>query len=114
LTVVSAKYITTYFRRAFTVAGASGYSGLRITLRRDDGAVVYVNGTEAARSNMPAGTIGYTTPAGGSIGSETTFFAFTAPATLLREGANVIAVEVHQANATSSDVSFNLDLIGDR
>ena len=35
----------------------------RVTLRinRDDGAVVYLNGTEVFRTNMPTGTISYTT-----------------------------------------------------
>ncbi len=31
---------------------------------------------------------------------------------LLQEGVNVIAVEVHQANGTSSDMSFNYELTG--
>jgi hypothetical protein len=110
----SQKHVTSYFRKSFTVTNAGSYTGLAITLRRDDGAVVYINGTEAVRTNMPTGTVSYTTLAGSNIGSETTFFAFTAPASLLREGTNVVAVEVHQTNRTSSDVSFNMDLIGNR
>ncbi len=110
----SSKYITSYFRKSFTVTQASSYTGLSIGLRRDDGAVVYINGTEAFRTNMPTGTIAHTTLAGGAIGSETTYFPFSAPASLLVEGTNVIAVEVHQSGGTSSDVSFDLDLIGNR
>jgi fibronectin type 3 domain-containing protein len=109
----SNKYITTYFRRTFSVSQASSYTGLSITIRRDDGAVIYINGTEVARSSMPTGTITYTTPATGTS-SETTFFAHTAPASVLVEGTNTIAVEVHQSGPTSSDVSFNMDLIGNR
>lgn len=33
---------------------------------------------------------------------------------LLVEGGNVLAVEMHQANLTSSDLSFDLELIGTR
>src|SRR5438046_225330 len=55
------KYITTYFRRAFTVATPALFTGLTLTLQRDDGAVVYLNGTEVFRSNMPAGTISSST-----------------------------------------------------
>lgn len=68
----SLKHVTTYFRKTFTVTNATSYTGLGITLRCDDGAVVYINGTEAVRTNMPTGTITYTTFAGSSIGSETT------------------------------------------
>ncbi|HEY0710290.1 MAG TPA: metallophosphoesterase [Polyangia bacterium] len=110
----SSKYVTTYFRQSFTVTGATGYTTLSISLCRDDGAVVYINGTEALRTNMPTGTIGYRTLAGGNTGNETTFYTFTAPASLLREGVNVVAVEVHQNDRSSSDLSFNMDLIGNR
>jgi acid phosphatase type 7 len=109
----SNKYITTYFRRAFTVTDAATYTGLSINIRRDDGAVIYINGTEVARSSMPTGTITYTTAATGTS-SETTFFAHTAPASVLVNGTNVIAVEIHQSGPTSSDISFNMDLIGNR
>ena len=34
-----------------------------LSLIQDDGAVVYVNGVEVARSNMPTGTISFTTKA---------------------------------------------------
>ena len=49
----SDKYVTTYFRRKFTVDDASKYEGLVLKLLRDDGAVVYLNGAELQRSNMP-------------------------------------------------------------
>ena len=48
-------YITTYFRYTFNVPDASLYTGLNLSLIRDDGAVVYLNGTEIWRDNMPAG-----------------------------------------------------------
>ena len=57
------KHITTYFRKTISVADASIYSSFTLNLKRDDGAVVYVNGTEVYRSNMPTGTIGFNTKA---------------------------------------------------
>src|SRR5262249_53620967 len=57
----SNKYITTYFRRTFTVSDPSKYSALNLSVMRDDGAVVYVNGTEVWRDNLPSGTITSTT-----------------------------------------------------
>ena len=50
---VTNKFITTYFRRAFTVANTSVIHALTLRLLRDDGAVVYLNGAEVFRSNMP-------------------------------------------------------------
>ena len=110
----SNKYITTYFRRAFTVVDRTAFSALTLRLLRDDGAVVYLNGVEVFRSNMPAGTIGYRTLASTAIGgaAENTFVSATLSAGGLVNGANVLAVEVHQSSASSSDLSFDLELIG--
>ena len=110
----SQKYITTYFRRAFTVADPASFGGLTLRTLRDDGAVVYLNGTEAWRSNMPAGSIAYTTLASTSIVSsgETTFMTAQIDPSLLVAGTNVVAVEIHQVSPASSDVSFDLELIG--
>jgi hypothetical protein len=67
------------------------------------------------RSNMPVTAITYTTPASSSVSGtdETTFFVTTMAATNVYQGTNLIAVEVHQQSATSSDLSFNLELAGD-
>jgi hypothetical protein len=110
------KYIGTYFRSAFTVANPATVSSLVMNLVRDDGAVIYLNGTEIARSNMNAGSVLYNTlapsPAVGNA-DESTYFPVTFsvdPVPLLVAGTNVVAVEVHQQAATSSDLSFNLEL----
>ena len=110
---INNKYTNYYFRHAFTVTNAAAVSNLIIRMIRDDGAVVYINGTEVRRDNMPAGTITSTTPALLAVGGidESTFFASTNSAAALVNGVNVIAVEVHQNSGTSSDVSFDLELI---
>lgn len=107
------KYITTYFRHAFSVATPSAYQSLTLNLRRDDGAVVYLNGTEVSRSNMPAGSLTSTTLASVAVGGsdETTYVVGTISPSLLVAGTNVLAVEIHQANVTSSDISFALELL---
>jgi len=107
------KHITTYFRRTFTVTNPSEiYGSLTLSLLRDDGAVVYLNGSEMARSNMPGGVISHTTQALVAVGGgdESTFFTFPVSASALVTGSNVLAVEIHQANPTSSDISFDLSL----
>src|SRR5262249_15686946 len=50
-------FITTYFRHSFTVTNAAGYSSLLMNVKRDDGAVVYLNGIEIARFNMNPGPV---------------------------------------------------------
>lgn len=106
------KYITTYFRKSFTVADVSAVSGLTLRLKRDDGAVVYINGVEATRSNMPTGAITAATLAASAVGGadEATFYSFSINPGLLVNGNNVIAIEVHQSSASSSDVSFDAEL----
>ncbi|HMU47244.1 MAG TPA: T9SS type A sorting domain-containing protein [Chitinophagaceae bacterium] len=110
----SNKYITTYFRKTVTIPNTSIYSNFVINLIRDDGAVVYVNGVEVFRENMPAGTILHSTFAASVIGgaSETTPVTYIIPISAFTNGVNTIAVEMHQDNVTSSDISFDLELLG--
>jgi hypothetical protein len=110
----SQRYITTYFRRAFTVANPAAYSSLLLRLIRDDGAVVYLNGVEVLRDNLPSGLVNWNSLAATTIdaaGETTPVEAQINPA-LLIAGTNVLAVEVHQAAINSSDVGFNLALVG--
>ena len=108
------KFITSYFRRAFNVTNASLFTTVTLRLLRDDGAVVYLNGVEVWRTNMPTGTIGHLTTASVAIAGadETTFVQTTINPSLLVNGTNVLAVELHQSGGTSSDISFDLQLIG--
>jgi hypothetical protein len=106
------KHITSYYRHEF-VADPSAYSKLRIRVLRDDGAVVYLNGVEIVRDNMPAGSITSTTLASNaqSGSDEDVFQIFDIALAGLAIGTNVLAVEVHQSSGTSSDTSFDLDLL---
>jgi hypothetical protein len=110
------KFITHYFRHSFNLDDPTSVQTLNILASYDDGAVVYINGTEVARSaNMPAGTIAFNTLAnpdheGGTFESLATLTA--AQLTMLRAGTNVVAVEIHQNAATSSDMTFDLEVAG--
>ena len=106
------KHMTTYFRHTFNVPGASNLIGMTLRLLRDDGAVVYLNGQEILRDNMPEGEIDYMTQANEMItgGNEDTFYEFDVDPDLLVDGENVLAVELHQRVATSNDISFDLEL----
>ncbi|MBK5295544.1 MAG: hypothetical protein JJE40_00215, partial [Vicinamibacteria bacterium] len=63
----TAKYTTTYFRHAFSVASPASYQSLTLRVMRDDGVVVYLNGNEVFRSNLPTGTVTSTTLASTAV-----------------------------------------------
>lgn len=107
------KYISTYFRKEISVVNPSQFSHLDLSLLRDDGAVVYINGNEVWRSNMPSGTINFNTEADGTVAwpNEDDWHNTQVSSSWLVNGNNVIAVEVHQENGSSSDISFNLSLV---
>ena len=54
------KHIATYFRKKFELAPAA-YNGATLRLKRDDGAVVFLNGVEIVRDNMPATVVNFNT-----------------------------------------------------
>lgn len=108
------KYVTTWFRRSFTVLDPSILVDLSLELVCDDGAVVYLNGAEVVRQNLPLGTIASSTLAvnGVSGAAESAFTGWSVSPSLVQAGANVLAVEMHQSAVTSSDLSFDLRLSG--
>ena len=108
------KYTTTYFRHMFVATDTENLQSLNVRLKRDDGAVVYLNGNEIIRDNMPTGSIYYDTFATDYVGSdeEDDFFSWFLSSDLLQNGENFIAVEIHQVSESSSDISFDLELIG--
>ncbi|MBL9135184.1 MAG: lamin tail domain-containing protein [Verrucomicrobiales bacterium] len=111
------KNITTYFRTVFDAPSAATVTNLIVRLVRDDGAVVYLNGRELWRVNMPEGVITPTTRALVGIGGadESTFFETQVSPSIagLRASRNVLAVEIHQQTPESSDISFDLELVGE-
>ncbi|MCL1922157.1 MAG: lamin tail domain-containing protein [Kiritimatiellaeota bacterium] len=107
-----AQVTTTYFRHTFNFSGAANVTALNVTMLIDDGAVVYLNGTEVIRYNMNPGTPTYDDYAASNLGSpaQNTYYNYTIPVQHLQEGANVLAAEVHQSNATSTDLYFDFTL----
>ena len=108
-TAITDDVYAAYFRYTFNVADPNIYADLDLNLLYDDGAVVYLNGNEIWRVNMPTGAIDYNTFASGSDGDNA--LASLNVGNTLIAGDNVIAVEVHQVSATSSDISFNFELL---
>ncbi|MGK0186699.1 MAG: WD40 repeat protein [Verrucomicrobiales bacterium] len=110
------KPTTTYFRHEFTTAPGDQARMLGVEVLRDDGVVVYLNGGEILRQNMPIGVLAWKSFASGLVGSgeKRLYFPAQVPSGKLRAGKNVIAAEVHQYSLTSSDLGFDLDLTARR
>ena len=103
---------TSYLRRTFSVIDAASVTSVNASVLADDGVIIYLNGVEVYRSNLNAGAIGYSDYAPNAIGgaSESTYTSFTIDPSLLIEGQNLLAAEIHQVNAGSSDLGFDMDL----
>ena len=110
------KYITTYFRTTFDLATApKNVQELLGDVSYDDGFVAYLNGTEIARSNLPASTIDWKTLAlVNHEGQPSEVIDLADHADLLVQGTNTLAVEVHQDSGSSSDLVWDAQLsVGD-
>ena len=108
------RYITTYFRKTFTTGT---YDYYRMRIRRDDGIVVYFNGIEVFRDNILGDNLGvvtHSTLASVAISDygESEWHEIFLKSNTLHSGSNTIAAEIHQSSSGSSDISFNLELIG--
>jgi hypothetical protein len=102
--------MSVYFRHRFNVSTVSDITSLSIDLVYDDGAVIYINGQEITRVNMPGGTILFNTAALGGSARNATITVNNIDPSVLSVGDNVIAVEIHQNRADSTDLSFDLRL----
>ena len=116
-TVSSNRQITTYFRDSFVVPGNVTFTNLNFRLAQADGAVVWLNGREAFRTNMPAGPITFTTLASQAVllavqGAPFIFHLTNMVVSNLPPGTNLVAVEVHLHGATRGALGFDMELIG--
>ena len=102
--------ITYYFRTTFTFTGSVAGVFLTFSNIVDDGAVFYLNGREVQRLYLPAAptSITYTNLANNHEATAFDVFTLSGPLveTNLVQGTNVLAVEVHQTTAGSSDIVF--------
>ena len=105
------KYPTTYFRQSVSLTKApAANDSFVLNYQVDDGCVVYVNGQEAGRVNMPQGDVNYDTFSETYAGSTPLEGTLELPASLFHKGSNVVAVEVHNTSYTSSDLYWAAQL----
>ena len=106
------KYPTYYFRKQVNLSAAPK-TGETFTLdwTADDGFIVYVNGTEAGRYNMPSGTVTFNSYATTYAHDNPDSGQMTLDASLFQKGNNVIAVEVHNNDYKSTDIYWDASLL---
>ena len=104
--------VTVYLRTAFDVRAEPDrtLATLRFRARYDDGFVAYLNGTEIARRGLPAGPPGWQSTAQDHEAKAVEDIAIPGAGGLLRGGRNVLAVEVHDSSAHSTDLTFDAEL----
>ena len=96
---------TTYFRKTFTLNSApTAMDKFLLDYKLDDGCVVWVNGQEAGRVNMPQGTVNYDTFSSTYAADDPFIGTLDLNPSLFKKGTNVIAVEVHNTSYTSGDL----------
>lgn len=100
-----------YFRRTVNIANPGSFANFSIDLKYDDGAVIYVNGIEVSRVNMPGGTFDYSTAA--LSNGDNVRVTLTIPSSGFVAGNNLVAVEIHKISTGSlNNMSFQFRLSG--
>lgn len=110
----TSRYITTYFRREFVVPANLHYTNLNLRLNRADGAVVWLNGQELSRANLPSGPLSFQSRATAPVLGDplATYYATNLPIPFLPAGTNLVAVELHKYSPGVPSLSFDLELFG--
>ena len=103
--------ITYYFRTNFDYPGPAGGGSLAISTIIDDGAVIYLNGSELMRQRLPDGQVTANTLASPFVDNAELEGPFIVSAPTLQTGENVLAVEVHQSVSNSSDIVMGIELL---
>ncbi|WP_430811016.1 MULTISPECIES: hypothetical protein [unclassified Carboxylicivirga] len=110
------KHMAAYFCKSFMLDDPYAYLFYQVNIIKDDGIVLYLNGREIYRNNMPEGKVTHHTRAASLIVNNPMeayrHQVVLAPADL-NAGLNTLAASVHQGKKTSEDLIFNLELIGD-
>lgn len=107
------RYLAYFFRRNFALTNTSSLGTVTLHATVDDGAIFYVNSNEVYRYNMPssgtlaAGANSMTYTASTPIAAPTNL-TISVPGSAFVDGSNVVTVEVHQSDAQSTDLYFDL------
>lgn len=104
------KYPTYYFRKTFTLENDPTNATFKFNFIIDDGFILYINGVEVGRYNMPLGNVTFKTYATSYAPNNPDTGELTVEGKYFKQGTNVIAVEVHNNSATSTDIEWTSSL----
>ena len=100
---------TYWVRKKFTVESKEALMSLSCQIQVDDGAILYLNGIEILRLRMPNGVVDSQTLATSTV-NKASFQSFELDPSLLKDGENLLAAAIHQANPSSSDIRWDFEL----
>ncbi|HEX8018237.1 MAG TPA: alkaline phosphatase PhoX [Flavobacterium sp.] len=108
-TTITSPLNAAYFTKDFTVNLSDLTATMELGVMRDDGIIVFLNGVEVVRDNMPAGTITYATLSNTTVdgGNESIYNIFSIPKANFVQGVNRISIELHNRGASSSDLRMD-------
>ncbi|WP_345988833.1 alkaline phosphatase PhoX [Chryseobacterium sp. Chry.R1] len=108
-TTINSGLTAAYFAKDFSVNLADLSDTMELGVMRDDGIVVYLNGQEVVRDNMPTGTIAFNTPSVTTIdgAAENVYNVFSIPKSKFVNGNNRISIELHNRSGQSSDLRID-------
>ena len=100
------KRYTAYFRTQFTTQQAM--RSLALEMCCDDGAIIYIDGREVARHNMPPGPEAYRLMAAQAVSRDDELVVVTVPFEIgeLAPGEHILAISLHNNSNTSSDLGM--------
>ncbi|MBR5481288.1 MAG: CotH kinase family protein [Bacteroidaceae bacterium] len=104
------KYSTYYFRKKFQIDEMPEKGDFVLNYTLDDGCVIYINGVEASRVHMATGAVSYSTYSATSVSTTAATGSIVLDKSYFKTGENLIAVEVHNTSATSSDILWDASL----
>lgn len=107
------KYSSLFLRRKFNIGNGQIPAALKISVRVDDGCIIWINGHEVARFHVDAGLV----PAYNSFAQDHEADVVTFEVTniynassFLVEGTNLVAVQAFNTSLGSSDFSIDVSL----
>ena len=108
-------YSSFYLRKTFVVSDPGLVNQVQLRAICDDGYVAWINGHYVASVYAPAGATNYNSVASGVASEPVAYASHVLPPPLgyLVTGTNVLAVQVFNASAASSDIVFDAELLGE-
>lgn len=105
-------YTSVFLRRSFQMENPDQISMLVAEIQFDDGFLLWINGAEVLRSNMPDGDADYDDTASSALENlDFVEFNLDNPHAYLKEGENSVALQLHNASLSgSSDCWVDLRL----